>query len=89
MKITWFTYVMDGHSPIEFDTKRDAVKSAQAEIGTERRPVRLENGMYFLAGQPGQYSRYIGTARAFESSGYAWAVASKMVGRAAAGSVAA
>jgi hypothetical protein len=89
MKITWFTYAMDGHDPIEFDTKRDAVKSAQAELGTDRRPVRLENGMYFLNGGRGQYSRYIGTAKSFDSCGYAWACAQLKVGRAAAGSVAA
>jgi hypothetical protein len=88
MKITWFTYAMDGHDPIEFDTLRDAVKSAQAEIGTDRRPKRLGHGMYFIAGERG-YSRYIGTARAFDSCGYAWACAQIKVGRAAAGSVAA
>ena len=83
----WFTYAMDGREPEEFDTKRDAVKSAQAEIGTERRPIRLENGMYFLAGQPGQHSRYIGQAKAFEACGYAWATARIKIANAAAMSV--
>jgi hypothetical protein len=86
VKKSWFTYAMDGREPVEFDTLRDAVKSAQAEIGTDRRPKRLEHGMYFIAGGNG-YSRYIGTPAMFEACGYAWATARMKVGSAAAMSI--
>lgn len=74
MKATWFTYAMDGNDPEEFDTKKAAVAHAQSVIGTERRPKRLEFGIYFIAGERG-YSRYIGTPEMFERCGYAWATA--------------
>lgn len=73
-KQTWFTYAMDASEPIKFDTLRQAVADAQSAIGTERRPKRLENGIYFIAGERG-YSRYIGTPKMFEACGYAWAAA--------------
>lgn len=83
---TWFTYAMDGSEPQEFDSKSAAVGFAQSAIGTERRPKRLEFGIYFIAGERG-YSRYIGTPEMFAKCGYAWAVAQMKIGSAAAMSV--
>ena len=72
----WFTYAMDADEPEAFSTLRLAVAHAQAAVGTERRPKRLEHGLYFIAGERG-ITRYIGTAKMFGDCGFAHA-ASRM-----------